>query len=84
MVKVNMEGILEIECPNYNKYFMESLELAKSPELKVSIFLGENPAQECYDGKKKQEECTNIACGIKRIDGQCYARSNCLYNSLTL
>ena len=84
MVKVNMEGILEIECPNYNKYFMESLELTKSPELKVSIFLGENPAQEFYDKKKSQEECTQIACGLKRITGQCYQRNNCLYNSIKL
>jgi hypothetical protein len=84
MVKVNMEGVLEMECPNYNKYFMESLELTKSPELKVSIFLGENPAQESYNGNKNQEECTQISCGLKRIDGKCYEKSNCLYNSITL
>lgn len=84
MVKVNMEGVLEIACPNYNKYFMESLELTKSPELKISIFLGENSAQEFYEGNKKEEECTKIACGLKRIDGKCYERNNCLYNSITL
>jgi hypothetical protein len=84
MVKVNMEGVLEIECPNYNEYFMEYLELKKSPELKVSIFLGKNPAQEFYDGKKEQEECTKIACGLKRITGKCYQESDCLYNSITL
>lgn len=84
MVKVNMEGVLEMECPNYNKYFMESLELTKSPGLKVSIFLGENPAQEFYDKKKEQEECTHVACGLKRVTGKCYKRTDCLYNSITL
>jgi hypothetical protein len=84
MVKVNMDGILEMECPNYNKYFMESLELTNSPGLKVAIFLRENPAQEAYDKKKKQEECTHISCGLKRTTGKCYESSNCLYNSITL
>jgi len=87
MTKVNIEGFVEVECPNLNEATMKVDELNISPKLKVQLFINREEAIKFYKGYETDESrCTKIICTEIAGDGKCgYDPSNyCLYANLSI
>lgn len=85
MVKLNIDGFVEAECPMLNKYEMKKLNLSNSPGLKVQIFLDKYEAQKAFTGHRGRNSCTTIICPIIYDKGLCFQnKKSCIYGSLTI
>jgi hypothetical protein len=81
MTKVNIEGFVEVECPHLNAQKMKAENLAKSPKLKVQLFLNFKEASEAL----RDSECTKIICPTLDGYSKCsYIHNNCLYGNISL